>query len=252
MTVGQAQFHKALCDPTEDIPQGLTDDNGDPAGRRFNVYRNNVTTSLMDALSEGFPVICKLLGEENFRNLAREYQASHPPVSPLMMFYGAEFPVFLDGFTPLAKYPYLGDVARLEYALRLSYHAADATPLDASKFGELTEAQLLSSTFEFAPSLQIVTSRFPILGIWRFNSVQGASKPASKSENALITRVEFDPEPVEISTGDVAMISTLRAGQPLSVALTRAQYVEPNHDFGRILGQLLTGNAITRLTCEEQ
>lgn len=252
MKVDQFQFHIALRDPIQNIPAGLIDDKGDPAGRRFNVYRNNVTTSLMDALTEGFPVICKLLGEANFRNLAREYQASHPPKSPLMMYYGAEFPDFLDGFTPLAKYPYLKDVARLEYAMRLSYHSADAAPIDPTILGELTESRLLASTVDFAPSMQVVSSRYPMLGIWRFNTIDEAPQPAPKSESALITRAEFDPEPVEISNADVEMISALKSGRPLSAALTNAQAIDPNHDFGRILGQLLTGNAITKITCEEQ
>ena len=252
MIVDQEYFHSALRDPAAPIPAGLVDPHGDPAGRRFNVYRNNVTTSLMNALADGYPVIKKLLGEENFRNLSREYQAAHPPTSPLMMRFGEAFPAFLDGFTPLAKYPYLGDVARLEYALRLSYHAADTAPIDPEHLSLLTEDELLASRPELAPSVRIVPSKWPILGIWEFNTIANAPKPESRAQSVLITRREFDPKPVEITEGDVRFLNAVSKGKTLGDALDAAFEVEDTHDFAALLGKLLNGNALSKLTIEEQ
>jgi len=42
------------------VPASLTDGSEQPAGKRFNVYRNNVIVSLKEALSESFPVVTKL------------------------------------------------------------------------------------------------------------------------------------------------------------------------------------------------
>lgn len=247
MRVPQQEFHSALRHPQIDIPAGLVDDAGAPAGRRFNVYRNNVTTSLMDALGDGFPVIKKLLGEENFRNLAREYQAAHPPSSPLMIYFGEAFPQFLADFVPLAKIPYLSDVAKLEYAMRQSYHAADAPAMDPAKLGELSEEQLLAAKVTLAPSLRVVTSPWPIVGIWQMNSVEGAAKPVARAECALITRPEYDPMPELITPADAALLLTLQKGLPLADALAAAQEQDQNHDFGRLLGRLLAQNAIVDL-----
>ena len=251
MIVDQTYFHEALRDPAAPIPAGLVDPQGEPAGRRFNVYRNNVTTSLMDALAEGYPVIKKLLGEDNFRNLSREYQAAHPPSSPLMMTFGEAFPAFLDGFAPLAKYPYLGDVARLEYALRLSYHAADSTPINPEHLSLLTEDELLNARPELAPTAKVIASQWPILGIWQFNTTENTPKPESRAQSVLITRAEFDPKPVEISPGDVRFLNAISEGRTLGEALDAAHEVEAVHDFAALLGKLLNGNALTKLTIEE-
>ena len=70
MSVSQAKFTQALLNPEAAIPAGLIDPQGRPAGKRFNVYRNNVIVSLMDAMETAFPVIQKLIGAENFRNLS--------------------------------------------------------------------------------------------------------------------------------------------------------------------------------------
>ena len=49
MTVPQDDFVAALLRPDADVPLGLSDPEGRPAGKRFNVYRNNVAVSLKDA-----------------------------------------------------------------------------------------------------------------------------------------------------------------------------------------------------------
>lgn len=244
MNVTQTEFHMAMRQPDRPIPSGLKDAKGQTAGRRFNVYRNNVATSLMDALESGFPVIARLLGDQNFRNIARDFQWNAPPATPLMMHYGNGFPEFLEDHPALARFPYLGDVARLELALRQSYHAADSTAIDPP---QLQHPDLINARFELAPTVHIISSLWPVLGIWRFNTQAGAEKPQAKAEHVLITRPEFDPIPEGITKGDATLIRSLMADETLSDALAAAQGAEPEHDFSRILGRLLTGQAITRI-----
>ena len=63
MTVGQESFTEALLTPEHPVPDGLIDPAGRPAGKRFDVYRNNVAVSLTGALETAFPVIRKLVGD---------------------------------------------------------------------------------------------------------------------------------------------------------------------------------------------
>lgn len=94
MNVGQENFTAALLDSESEIPVGLSDPKGRPAGARFSVYRNNVVVGLTDALEVAFPIILKLVGIEFFQAMSGVYLRHFPPSSPLMMYYGQEFPAF--------------------------------------------------------------------------------------------------------------------------------------------------------------
>lgn len=238
-----SDFAAALLDPARPAPDGLIGPDGAPTSKRFDVYRNNVTTSLRDALATGFPAVAKLLGEENFNGLATAYLRGEPPSSPLMMHYGAGFPVFLEGIEALKRWPYLADVARLEHALRASYHAADAEPMDPARLGALPPEALNAAAFTFAPAVRLIRSDWPIVSIWAFNMASGG-KPAPKPEAALILRAGFDPEPHPLDPASAAAAASLLSGATLGEAVDAGG---EDFDIGPLLGLLLSNNAITDL-----
>ncbi|MFA7290739.1 MAG: DNA-binding domain-containing protein, partial [Rhodocyclaceae bacterium] len=127
--MNHSHFAAALLDPAQPAPAGLITWNGSDPAQRFGIYRNNVMVSLIEALADTFPVVQTLVGEEFFRAMAREFVRVSPPVSPVLAYYGDEFPAFVEHFPPAASLPYLADVARLEYARVLAFHAADSVPL---------------------------------------------------------------------------------------------------------------------------
>jgi len=245
--IDQPAFRAALLDAGQPVPEGLLDGMGRAAGSRFDVYRNNVAVSLTEALEAGFPAVVKLLGAQNFRSLAGLFLRAHPPGSPLMMQYGDAFPGFLEAFEPLAKFPYLGDVARLELALRRSYHAADSTPADPAILQTLDEDALMAAHFALAPSVQLVRSPWPVVALWEFNMVPGAPKPGPRPQDALITRVEFDPVPHALSHGGGAFIAALLDKAPFGRAQESAIAHDPDFDLGALLGLLLSQAAITEI-----
>ena len=244
MTGLVADFLPALMDPARPVPEGLTDGAGRPAGRRFAVYRNNVTHSLTEALATGFPAILGLLGEVNFRPIAREYLRGHPPQSPLMMHYGADFPAFLEGFPPLAHLPYLGDVARLELALRASYHAADHVALDAPTLAAIPPEALADTRLAVAPSLRLLRSPWPVRDVWAFTLRPDQPKPQAGAQDVAVIRSGFDPEPHVLPPGAAAFIAALAAGETLGEAAGQAEEAAPAFDLPVTLSLLLTQGAL--------
>ena len=82
----------------------------------------------------------KLVGDEFFAAMAGVFLRAHPPRSRMLMLYGDGLPAFLAEFPPVAQLGYLPDVARLEQAMRESYHAADSAPLPEAEFQRLIGA----------------------------------------------------------------------------------------------------------------
>ena len=244
MKVTQSQFQAGLLDATVPAPDGLSNPDGAQATKRYDVYRNNVTVSLADALEAAFPVIRKLVGDDFFRAMAGIYLRENPPRDPLMMFYGDTMPFFLERFAPAQSLKYLPDVARLELAMRVSYHAADADPISGDKLSALSPDRLMATRFTLAPAVQIRTSPHPIHAIYLANTRTDAPKPVWHPEAVLVTRPRFDPIPHLISAETATFVTSLRAGDALGVAMTKAG---DTLDLGAALGLLMSQNAITEL-----
>lgn len=242
MITTQTAFRAALLDPASPPPDGVCNPDGVQATKRFDVYRNNVAVSLTDALETAFPVVHKLVGNEFFRAMAGVYLRAHPPKSPVMMFYGDDMPAFLAGFGPAQSVPYLPDVARLELAIRQSYHAADATAVAPDALGQFPPDSLPLISFEFAPAVTLIPSRFPLHGIWHANT-HGGEIPISE-QPVLVTRPEFDPQVDPLTPQQAAVFAALKANEPLGQALRHGGL---GFDIGPLLGLLLSRNAITSL-----
>ncbi|MGB0902643.1 DNA-binding domain-containing protein [Halocynthiibacter sp.] len=246
-TVTQNDFAHAILTPTAEVPKGLRDAKDDPAGKRFSVYRNNVAVSLTEALITAFPVVTKLLGEDNFRILAGQFLRAHPPSSPMMMHYGEALPDFLQDFEPTQKYGYLPDVARLELAIRESYHAADTSAISPEDLQALPPENLMAARLKLAPSVRLITSQWPVFQLWQFN-MTGGPKPEMRAEDVLITRPEFDPQPVALPRCGGIFLASLMRNETFGQALSAASTHNPEFDLSQCLAALLAGNAICRIT----
>lgn len=209
----QARFHDALW--VQATPDGLGPQ--EALDRRFLVYRNNVQHGLSSALSQRFPVIERLVGTEFFKAMARVFAASHPPQSPVMIDWGGDFPAFLAAFEPVAKLPYLPDVARLELARGHAYHAADASVADPSALaaGDPSDLRLI-----LAPSVRAYRSDWPAVSIWALNQPGAQQTPLPQGPQfALIARTRgYDVPVLALDAAQHAVLCRLIAGEPLGRA----------------------------------
>lgn len=242
---GQSQFRSAMMDPSAPVPPTLTDGAGRPAGRRFSVYRNNVAVSLTEALIEGFPACYQVLGDELFRGMAAVYLRAHPPASPVMAQFGETLAAFLDAAPQVSQMRWIGDLARFEYALRDSYHAADGPPTDATALAAIPPEALGSTRFGLPPSLRVMRSDWPVLSIWQRALDPMAPQAQPGGQDVVILRPDYDPEPHLLAPGDAAFIAALNWGAPLSEAAEVASAEAPDFDPTPILTLLMQSNALT-------
>jgi hypothetical protein len=145
------RFAPGLTDPSRPTPLGVNGPRGKSAVKRYNVYRNNVTVSLIDALAAIYPAVQRVTGTEFFRAMARFHVRATPPTSPLLFEYGRDFPAFIESYEYAQDMPWLADTARIERAWLDAYHAADAPSLPQTTLAQVPPDRLGDIVFAAHP-----------------------------------------------------------------------------------------------------
>lgn len=217
---------------------------------RAAIHRNNVQASLSAALGARFPVVARLVGPEFFGALARQFIAQHPPTSPVLAEYGAKFADFLDAFEPAREVPYLADIARLEWARHLAWHAEDATVLTIERLAAVAPDRLERVRLGLHPAAAVVASAWPVVSIWTTNAFDAEVRPVGAdagSECALVTRPELHVLVNALPAGGDLLFAALAEGRNLAEAVARAAPVE-GFDTATALSVLFRSGAVAALT----
>lgn len=245
---GQAEFAAALLDPSLPAPPELRSWNGSDISARLAVYRNNVVSSLVDALAETHLVVRELVGDEFFRAMAAVFVRQHPPRSRILVHYGDEFAEFLEQFEPAAALPYLADVARLERARVFAYHCIDAPVAGAEQITRALSSgdRIGQIRFDWHPSLAVLESRFAIVSL--FAAHQGllsiSAVDPGIAETAVVVRDGFEVVVLHAPPGTAAFVAASRRGAVLTDAAEQARHSDAAFDLSVVLATLNNHGAI--------
>jgi hypothetical protein len=246
-----ASFARALLDPWATVP-GLRTWNGSDPSVRLDVYRNNVVSSLVEALADTFPVVHAVVGDAAFRTLAASHVRAHPPRSPVLAHYGGGFAAWLADAEALAAQPWLPDLARLEFARVQAYHAAEADALSAGALASwLARPDALPGlVLHLHPSVQVLASPWAVVSLWAAHQGPGpaAPPPMDQAEAALVMRAGDDAVVVPVAPATARWVARLRQGRPLGLAVTDAAEAGDTLDLSASLGLLLRLGALTGAT----
>lgn len=244
-----AGFVPGLLDPDRATPALVAGPNGKTADKRYNVYRNNVTVSLIDALATVFPATMRITGEAFFRAMARFHVRETPPTSPLLFEYGRDFPDFIERYDYAQSMPWLADVARIERAWLDAYHAADAATLLPDVLASIPPERLCDVVFEAHPASRIVCSAYPAVTIFSANRASGpvGRIDTTAAESALVTRPMLEVEVRRLSPGADIFLAHLMAVEPLGKAAATASEHCPQFDLATAIGTMLEAGALTAI-----
>ncbi len=238
----QENLLAALWAPTHDAAQALWSQQTDTsptqaAGqlwRGLAAYRSHAAAQATRTLGAAYPVLARLLGEENFAALARKLWAEQPPVRGDLAQWGGVLAQQMEQMPELAAAePYLADVARTEWALHEAASAAD-TEADPPSYALLATTDPAELSLVLAPGTVCVPSRWPVVTLIDAHRVDppelaraARSLAAGLGETALVWRQAYRPRLRLAHTGEAAFLSALQAGHSLHHALAQA----PAFDF---------------------
>lgn len=213
-------------------------------------YRGHARVLAPRVLAQAFPTVHALLGaldDEAWSRLARQLWHDHPPVEGDLNRWGAALPGWLSAHTRGVDWPWLSDVARLDWACHESTQAADAT-LQGDTLARLGDTEPDALLIRLMPSIHVVRSDWPVVSLrcapdpaWR------PSLAALEAECALITRPGWHPQVDVLPPAWVDWMSAMVMGdaQPRLGALLDRQ--APAFDLTAWLTHALTQGWIWRV-----
>lgn len=236
----QSDFSRALLDAEADVPLSLAEPVSFDREERFNVYRNNVLSSLIEALQQSFPVVSALVSPDTFVNLAAKFITQSPPRSAYLFEYGECFPEFLASCVQLEAYPFIPEVAALEYAILRSTHAADAVPANELLVALAADPSALAvARFKFAPSVKLLSFGAASASIWAAHQSETGSFDAidaSQPERVMLSRPGFSVEVDILAPAEFSFVSALYKGVAVEAALSQVgEEIDLSACFHRLL-----------------
>jgi hypothetical protein len=220
---------------------------------RFRLYRGNLQANAAKALGNAYPVVAKLVGEQFFAGLALEYQLATPSTSGDLNEYGEGLATFLDNFAPAADLPYLGDVARLEWAVHCAHYAADAAPLDLARLASLPSERWGALRFALHAACAVLKSRWPVATIWAVHQPDHDGEldvDIDRAEYALVSRPKWRARADAIDAGAHAFLAGCAEGHDLSTCVASALALDPAFALQAPLARWISDSVIVDFRIE--
>jgi hypothetical protein len=220
---------------------------GERAERGLAAYRANAVALAERALRAAFPTLAAMLGDDDFRQLAREFLRAYPPERGDIGEWGDALPGWIAAHAGLAEWPWLADCARLDLAMHRAERATDAA-FDAGSLGLLDDASPAELAFDAMPGTALVASAWPVATIHAahqagsagFDAVREAIA-AGRGETVLVAREGWRALPRRVDAAAAAFWRDVLCGATLGSALAHA---EPGFDFAAWLGDALRWRAL--------
>jgi Putative DNA-binding domain len=213
-------------------------------GRGLAARRNDLEPT--DILAARYPVIRRVVGDESFRAVARQFMAGGPSRFAAFLTYAETFPRFLRSRGDAVSIEYVADIAELELACDKARRAADARPVGTQAFSPLSLKRLKGLRVELHPSVFLVASRFPIVTIWENNQADDESGMIARwrAEAALVARPFVEVEVRRLPLGGHAFIAALSEGRTVAAAVEAGMAATKDFDIAANLMVLINADIV--------
>ena len=219
---------------------------------RLGLYRGNVQTNAVKALTNAYPVVAKLVGDGFMAGMACAFAAATPSTSGDLNEYGEAFADFISTFPPAAELAYLPDVARLDWRVHRAHYAADAAPLDLAKLAAVPPERMGDLRLVLNPACAVVESDWPLARLWQIHQrdYEGAFDVDWDAGGGavLVDRPQWRVRVRAIEAASAAFLTGCVAGAPLADALSRAQAADRAFALDARLAEWVGERVIVDLT----
>jgi len=214
------------------------------------VYRHAYRARLVAALTDNYTVLARALGDEAFEALGQAYLAARPSQHPSIRWFGHELAEFMaaadDDLVPHAS---LVDFARMDWALRGAFDAAEAPPLDPATLAALSPDDWAGLVLHLQPSAQRAALTHAIEPAWRVlrewdpesgDDQPELPEPVPHEHTLLAWRQAGETRWRSLEPLEAALLEGVAAGAPFAWLCERAaaQLGDPEAAAPAVIGTL--------------
>lgn len=135
--------------------------------KRLSIYGNGYFGRIVDVLGANFSSIKNIIGEDNFDEMARSYLVKHPSTFKSIDDIGDQMPGFLKRHPLTKRFPFLPQLAAVEWAAHQSFFADDVPLLNPQSFKKMPESKWRGVKLTLDPSVRLLHVNWPVDEIWR-------------------------------------------------------------------------------------
>ena len=137
---------------------------GQPA--RFHIYQNAYRARMIEALIENYPVLARVLGDDDFAELALGFLRTCPSQTASIRWFGAKLADYVSTCPDSLPHPALLDLIRMEWALSVAFDSPDVDTLTVANLSAVAPERWPDLRFAVHPSVQLIRSDWNIEPIW--------------------------------------------------------------------------------------
>ena len=227
-----------ISDNTDMITPFIKNTDSISTGERIAVYQNNYRHNLTNILTQTYPVILKLIGQDCFASVISQFIKIYPPKCANLNVYGGDFSDFVSTLDILKPLHYLPDMARLEWCMNQAYFANDDISITAYQAQNMGIDHFLSCNLSLCDNVDIITSQYPIYDIWHFCTQDNSENPLdinASGQNILVNRVNYQANIQNISSDDYKIFDGIKNGQTLEFCFEHILNENPDFDISHFL-----------------
>lgn len=147
----QSQLFSWLVADDEAIKSEVVGSDKAKVDDRLKIYSNAYRFRLIDALSDTFPSVHTLMGDDAFYEMSNAYIDAYPSHHFSLRYFGKHLKKFLLDFCQ--ETPVLAEMAMFEWALRDSFDSVDIIPITLVALQEVPIESWGDIYFQFHPSV---------------------------------------------------------------------------------------------------
>lgn len=220
---------------------------GPGAAHRLGIYHHAYRARLRDTLRDSFGHTLAYLGDAWFDALALEHIEATPSAHPNLRWYGQGFPAHLaerlsGPDSPAGAHPEVAELARLDWALRHAFDAADAPLLGPGELAALPPEVWTTQPLCPHPSVAVLHLAHNTLALWHALDQDQAVPPAEalrEPVGVLVWRWQDRPHFRSLAPDETHALQGLLAGHAFVTLCETLAERFPQADTATVAATLL-------------